>query len=349
MNVRAIDLAKALAADAQDGLLDGKNAAGPIVIPKIGGGSVTLTAAMGTSALQVAIGAYVGSVINKTNLVSFNIASGPVQIGVNTSGMMYATTPVMPAWISGQGGSATLHATGGTPPYVCALKMGSPPAGIGLATNCVVLGTAPMLGSGITMSISPPFTVTINDAAGAHVDIELRITIVVARPTLIPVQGTLTVNQQGRTRIANANGGTGPLYFASDTFRNGAPPLGTIVNLNGELQGIIRTVGIFTFGVCVIDLIGAEDCGQSSVNVVAAAPPPPSSSTYYWANWSCGSSQCAGLMGGYSGSAGPMCTVNDCNAWGNKNIPAGYSCFHHANPHKKHWNPEEWRLLEEWR
>jgi len=46
-----------------------------------------------------------------------------------------------------------------------------------------------------------------------------------------------------------------------------------------------------------------------------------------WANWSCGSSsQCASVMGGYTGSAGPMCSLNDCNAWGIKYIPYGYAC-----------------------
>jgi hypothetical protein len=48
---------------------------------------------------------------------------------------------------------------------------------------------------------------------------------------------------------------------------------------------------------------------------------------YYWDNWTCGSSsQCASLMGGYTGSTGPMCTLSDCTAWGNKFIPGGYSC-----------------------
>src|SRR5712691_6614880 len=45
------------------------------------------------------------------------------------------------------------------------------------------------------------------------------------------------------------------------------------------------------------------------------------------ANWSCGSSsQCASVMGGSSGSAGPFSTKTDCDAWGRKYIPGGYSC-----------------------
>jgi hypothetical protein len=50
-------------------------------------------------------------------------------------------------------------------------------------------------------------------------------------------------------------------------------------------------------------------------------------STYYWANWNCGSSsQCASLLGAYSGSAGPMCAIGDCTAWGNEFIANGYKC-----------------------
>lgn len=52
-----------------------------------------------------------------------------------------------------------------------------------------------------------------------------------------------------------------------------------------------------------------------------------SGGAYQWANWSCGSSaQCASAMGGSTGSAGPMCTLNDCNAWGQKYIASGYQC-----------------------
>jgi len=48
---------------------------------------------------------------------------------------------------------------------------------------------------------------------------------------------------------------------------------------------------------------------------------------YFWANWSCGSSsQCASLMGAFSGSAGPMCSLNSCSTWGNRYIQGGYSC-----------------------
>jgi len=48
--------------------------------------------------------------------------------------------------------------------------------------------------------------------------------------------------------------------------------------------------------------------------------------TYYWANWNCGtSSQCATVMGAYTGSTGLLCTINDCTAWKNIYFP-GAAC-----------------------
>jgi hypothetical protein len=80
---------------------------------------------------------------------------------------------------------------------------------------------------------------------------------------------------------------------------------------------------------------GSQCCaeGETCTEGACAAPMAAGSTsggaggTSFWANWSCGSSsQCASLLGATSGSAGPMCTLADCNAWGNKFIAGGYSC-----------------------
>jgi len=47
----------------------------------------------------------------------------------------------------------------------------------------------------------------------------------------------------------------------------------------------------------------------------------------FYANWSCsGSAQCESVMGASAGSAGPFCDIAACKAWGDKFIPAGYTC-----------------------
>jgi hypothetical protein len=130
-----------------------------------------------------------------------------------------------------------------------------------------------------------------------------------------------------------ATGGTPPYHYQFDTFLNGSPPLGLSINLlTGELNGAPTVPGTYRFGVCAVDLVGASSCSQVEF-VVGPTPTcsngatnyptctPPTSGTYYWANWSCGSSsQCASLMGAYTGSTGPMCTINDCNSWASKYI-----------------------------
>lgn len=146
--------------------------------------------------------------------------------------------------------------------------------------------------------------------------------------------GSSQINQAYATLVATATGGTPPYHYTVDTFMNGTPPPGMIVDLNGYLTGTPSVSGSYTFGVCAVDLVGASSCSSSSMQVNAAPATTgggtgggTSGGTYYWANWSCGSSsQCASMMGASNGSTGPMCTLNDCNAWGNKYIAAGYTC-----------------------
>lgn len=52
---------------------------------------------------------------------------------------------------------------------------------------------------------------------------------------------------------------------------------------------------------------------------------------YWYANWSCGSQQCASVMGASRGSEGPFCTQAACQSWGNQIIPGGYNCADAAN------------------
>jgi len=48
----------------------------------------------------------------------------------------------------------------------------------------------------------------------------------------------------------------------------GATPMGTIVDLNGFLTGTPTRNGNWRVGVCVIDIIGASDCGTADVRVI---------------------------------------------------------------------------------
>lgn len=274
LQVRAIDLGEALANDLSDGFLDGRNGTAAIMVPTIGGGQIALPATVYWD-IQKAINLFVVSNKNQTNLTEVQISSNPapVGIGINTAARFYITTTVLPAWTENQFGSTKLDAKGGVPPYQCSLKASSLPAGFSL-NGCVLSGTPPLLAGGSTMTITTPFTVTITDSSTPQVsaEVELRITILRAGPTLAPVEGSCIVNVLCKTLVAVADGGTPQYYFTHDTLANNPPPLGTVILTSGELSGTIKTEGTYNFRICVVDLIGESTCGNTSVIVLKANP-----------------------------------------------------------------------------
>ena len=75
---------------------------------------------------------------------------------------------------------------------------------------------------------------------------------------------------------ATASGGSPPYHYQLDSLVNGAPPLGMGIDLNGNLTGTpsaaYATSQVFSFGVCVVDVVGASNCAQASVTVNPPAP-----------------------------------------------------------------------------
>ncbi len=186
---------------------------------------------------------------------------GPFKTGV----------PELPSWISGMTGSVDLEPVGGTPPYNCYVSSDQQiPEGFTLWENCTLTGEGVLLPEGTTKRAYPRFTITINDSSNQtqSIEIEYKIVVVEDLPTLIPVgPGECKLGKYCSTQVASASGGTPPYSFTSDTFASGAPPMGMTVNLNGYLTGTPRLSGTYTFGVCVKDLVGSSDCGQTTVYV----------------------------------------------------------------------------------
>jgi hypothetical protein len=270
LDVRPMALAAALATDLEDGVLDGLGS-NPIEVPTITGAVITLPKDAGTGALQNAINTFLASGQNLTNLAGLSISTEPVNINP-AGGSFFIEATALPAAIEGSAYSATLTARGGTPDYKWTVTAGSAlPSWLSLDPKGILAGLPPSLSLGSTMNISPPFSVTCSDAKGLAQAINWTITIIKAGPTLTPVNGTLTVNQPGTTQVATASGGTPPYHFFSDTFASGGPPLGTVVDVDGNLKGTAGKDGVYTFGVCVADLVGAEDCQPTSVTVSEAA------------------------------------------------------------------------------
>lgn len=85
-------------------------------------------------------------------------------------------------------------------------------------------------------------------------------------------QATVGVSYSN-TMIASISGGSSPYYYQSDTFANGAPPFGMIVDLNGNLTGTPTDSGQYTFGVCATDLSGqiTSPCPTTTITVAPSA------------------------------------------------------------------------------
>lgn len=80
------------------------------------------------------------------------------------------------------------------------------------------------------------------------------------------------VGVRSSQRIARGDGGSPPYHFLSDTFANGAPPFGLTIATDldtnfGILSGTPSVEGVFTFGVCVVDLGGNQSCAPNQAIV----------------------------------------------------------------------------------
>lgn len=109
-------------------------------------------------------------------------------------GLLNATPSSMPAWVSGQFGSASLFTNiyGGTPPYTCTLGSGSAlPTGLTLNDNCTVSGTH-ILSSGTSQEISPPFIIVLNDSASPEASRSYAVRITTVESNLYEWVGSIS-------------------------------------------------------------------------------------------------------------------------------------------------------------
>jgi hypothetical protein len=185
------------------------------------------------------------------------------------------TTIELPVAISGQEYRATIVATGGRGASFCNLRPGSSlPVGYAIVPNtCIITGRGAILGSGITRTISAPFTITVTDSAvpPASVNVTFTITTYVPEPVITMIPAVCAALVLCNVQVATATSGTPPYHFVSTQFAGGLPPLGMSVDINGRLIGIASAQGIFTFGVCAVDSVARQSCQATTVTVT---PPP---------------------------------------------------------------------------
>jgi len=189
--------------------------------------------------------------------------------GAGTLGSNVKTENLNPiVWTEGQPGAAGLGVEG-TVHYKCALTKGTLPEWLTL-DGCTLTGTPPLLTGGTTESISPPFTIRVEDSANPPNKVDITTSVKVKKQKLILTLKTATCAQNQKcaaSLVSDITGGTPPYHYYADSFMEGTPPLGTTINTNGELTGTPTTTGTYTFGVCAADVTGMSVCEQTTATV----------------------------------------------------------------------------------
>ena len=134
-------------------------------------------------------------------------------------------------------------------------------------------------------TFSTPLIITLGnaDSTGNNFTSSAQVSggIVFSAVTQLP-QATVGMAYSGAAVNAIA-GGTAPYRYQSGPLDDGTPPLGMIVNPNGNVTGTATVPGLYEFTVCAVDAAGeTSGCEPTSLAVVAApvnAPTPTPSPT----------------------------------------------------------------------
>jgi hypothetical protein len=157
-------------------------------------------------------------------------------------------------------------------------------------------------------SITTSGTITIGAANPASVNLTSTVATGGNSVIFVPLnplpQATVGIAYSNSV-ISSISGGTSPYHYQSDTFANGAPPMGLIVDLSGNLTGTPSVAGTYTFGVCAVDMVGSSSCKSTSIIVnpalvVSLAGTGSGSVTSSPAGISCGATCSAGFASGTS-------------------------------------------------
>ncbi len=192
-------------------------------------------------------------------------AAASLQLLINPAKLAIATSSPLPPGTLNAPYSASLAATGGTPPYSkWTTTSGSIPPGLAVNPTGVLSGE-PKTAS--TFS----FTVQVVDSAGASAAASLRLTVNAA--TLGIATAAVLPGGQVNTEYSLsfvATGGTPP--YADWAITKGTVPPGLTLIPAGVLSGTSPTAGTYSFTIKVTDSAGAS--ASNSFQLTIGAPMP---------------------------------------------------------------------------
>jgi hypothetical protein len=197
---------------------------------------------------------------NASTLVQGYLFGGPLAVGDDvlselevpkptTTQALTVVTTGLPSGAVETLYSATISASGGTPPYSWAITSGSLPSGLSLSTGGAITGTPSSQGtSGFTVQVTDSSTPTAQTATrGLSISVSTSQT-----PTLTVVTTTLSGGTVGTPYSAtlSASGGTPPYTW---TTTSGALPSGLSLSSSGAITGTPSNTGSSSFTVQVTD------------------------------------------------------------------------------------------------
>lgn len=204
-------------------------------------------------------------------------ASAQLTLTVNVAPLSITTTS-LPKGVVGATYSATLTATGGTPPYQWTLTSGSMPSGLSLSSSGVISGTPSTSG---TFSVGIEATdSTTPTAEVATTSLSLTIAPELAVATTSLPTGTVGVSYSATLQ---ASGGTAPYSW---TLTSGSLPPGLSLSSGGDISGEPTTSATYTFVVQVSDSTApTHESASATLSVTIYLGPAAVSGSSNWSGY----------------------------------------------------------------